>query len=146
MKFLFATTLILTALLGASLSAADSIDLNVKNLAIEKLRERMATRAGKVNGWKDKLAIGEEATGLINDRQLAGLSLSEKKEVRDLIAAENEDRYALFREIRIAHNIPESDLSKVAAAFSEAQRAAAAPGHMVQNPADQKWVAKKDLK
>jgi len=146
MKVLFAMTLVCVALLGSAAFAADGVDLNVTNPAIEKVRERMTGRAAKLNAWKDKGAIGEEANGLVSDRQAAGLSLSDKKEMRDLIAAENEDRYALFREIRIAHNIAESDLPKVASAFAAAQRAAAAPDHQVQNPTDLKWVAKKDLK
>jgi len=145
MKVLIATTLLCATLIGSATFAADALDLNVKNPAIETVRARMTQRAAKLNAWKDKGAVGEEVNGLVSDRQAAGLSLAEKKEMRDLVAAENEDRYALFREIRIAHNIADSELSKVTGAFAAAQREAAAPAHLVQNPADLKWVAKKDF-
>jgi uncharacterized protein len=140
-------TPILALMLAVQLSAsAEGVDLAVKNAAIEKLNTRMAERAAKVTAWKDKGAIGEENTGLLHDRQSAGLSLAEKKEVRDLIVAENEDRYALFREIRIANNIAEADLAKVCAAYAKSRRDAATPEHWLQHPSDGKWLQKKDLK
>jgi uncharacterized protein YdbL (DUF1318 family) len=136
---------LLALMLGTNLLAAD-VDLSLKNPAIDKLRLRMSEREAKVNGWKDKGAIGEEASGLLAEHAATGIGLAEKKEVRDLIVAENEDRYALFRELRIAHNIPEAELAKVAEAFAAQRREAAGAEHWVQNPADKKWVQKKELK
>jgi hypothetical protein len=139
-------SLMLLALTLCSQMLASDVDLSIKNPAIEKVRAHMTERSAKVDGWKDKGAIGEASTGLLAERTASGITLVEKKEIRDLIAAENEDRSVLFREIRIAQNLAESDLAKVAEAFAAERRATAGAEHWLQNPADKTWVQKKDLK
>jgi hypothetical protein len=124
---------------------AEHLDLNLKNPAIDKLRTQIENRTEKIEVWKNKGAIGEEASGLLNDRQATGLSLTEKKEMRDLIVAENQDRYALFRELRIALNLAETELEKVAHAFAATRRDVAKPEQWIQNPTDKKWLLKKDF-
>jgi uncharacterized protein len=137
LKFMF-----LTAILAiGSVSAAD-VNLDAENPAIQKLKTRMSERAAKIGALKDSGAIGEESSGFLKDRQPAGLSLTEKKEIRDLVVSENEDRYALFRELRIANNLPDAELEDVAKAFATARRAAAADTHWVEDPATKKWVQK----
>ncbi len=145
-----ALTLVLAVLLAATLldhavAADGKIDLDVQNPAIQKLRARMADRAKKLDTWKDKGAIGEEAAGILNDRQLGSLGLADKKEVHDLAVAENEDRYALFRELVIANGLQDKDLAAIGGAFAKSRRQTAAAEHLVQHPATKAWVKKKDL-
>jgi len=136
----------LTALLiSVSLFAAE-LDLTVKNPSIEKLQARMSGREAKVDQWKSSGVIGEESTGLLKQRDAGALGLADKKEVRDLVVAENEDRYAFFREVILAGALKETDLTSVAAVFAKSRRQASAPGHWVENPADRTWVQRKDLK
>jgi uncharacterized protein len=138
--------LMMLSLLAGLRAWAAEIDLEAQNPATAKIRARMAERAEKIDAWKEKGAIGEEATGLLKDRQPAGMSLSEKKEVRDLVVAEDEDRAALFRELRIAGNLPETELDSVAKAYAALRRNNAKATHWVEDPASRKWLQKKDVK
>ncbi|HYG75334.1 MAG TPA: DUF1318 domain-containing protein [Planctomycetota bacterium] len=121
------------------------IDLSIKNPSIEKLQARILARAAKIEQWKNSGVIGEESTGLLKQRDAGSLGLGEKKEVRDLIVSENEDRYALFRELLLASGLKETNLDQVAGVYAKSRRQAAAPAHWVET-ADRKWVQKKDLK
>jgi len=138
--------LIITFLLTGATFAAEAPDLARKNATIEKLDGRMAARGAKVELWKNSGAVGEAASGMIEQiaAATARLSLLEKKEIRDLIVAENEDRSALLRELALAHG--RTDVDAFTAAFARARRDAAAPGQMVQHPSSKEWMAKKDLR
>lgn len=113
------------ALLAVAALAGEpkKIDLNVRNAVIQELQTRMAARAAKLDAWKQKGAIGEEASGLVAQRAVAGVGLAEKKEIHNLVTAENEDRSALFRELALANGLTEKDLGAVAAAFAATKRA-----------------------
>jgi uncharacterized protein YdbL (DUF1318 family) len=138
-------TLFFSFLSAWTLSAA-AVDLKTTNAVIEKLHGRMAAREAQLNKWKDSGAIGEEAKGTVVLMTSAKLSLSERKEARDLVVSENEDRQAFFREVVIVQVLNESELPSIGAAFAKARRAAAAPSHWLQEPLKQQWVQKKDLR
>jgi uncharacterized protein len=138
LKCVFAIAL----LTGISSVRAADVDLDAENPAIQKIKTRMSERAAKIGALKDNGAVGEDSTGFLKDRQTTGLSLTEKKEVRDLVVSENEDRSALFRELRIANNLPDSELESVAKAFAAARRTAASDTHWVEDPATKKWMQK----
>jgi uncharacterized protein YdbL (DUF1318 family) len=135
----------MTATTAVSLHAA-AVDLKSTNAVIEKLHERMAARAAQLNKWKDAGAIGEEAKGTVALLPSAKLGLSERKEVRDLVVAENEDRLAFFRELVIVQVLNENELPNIGAAFARTKRVAAAPTHWLQEPLKQQWLQKKDLR
>jgi len=136
----------LALLLTASASLASAIDLDVRNPAIDALKARVSARATSLLKWKDSGAIGEEAKGTVAILPQAQLSLGDRKEVRDLVVSENEDRAALFREWVLANGVGEKDLPAVAAEFSKVQRTAAAQTHWVEDPNSKKWAKKKDLR
>jgi uncharacterized protein YdbL (DUF1318 family) len=141
------TAMFLAMFFYAAANAADAkIDLSFQNPAIQKLQERMSARAGKLETWKSSGAVGEDATGLLVARPATAQTLAEKKEIRDLVTAENEDRFALFRELIAANGLQEKDLASVGAEFAASRRRAAAPGHWVQHPSSKEWVQKKDLR
>jgi uncharacterized protein YdbL (DUF1318 family) len=148
MKTAWAMRAVLTALVicGALAAGEPKVDLNVQNPAIQALQKRMNERAAKIEQWKDKGAIGEEVTGLVKQLAIASHGLAEKKEVRDLVVAENEGRYALFRELVLANNLQEKNLDAVASAYAKTKRQNAAASHFVQDPASKEWVKKQDLK
>jgi hypothetical protein len=128
-----------------ALSAA-AVDLKTTNAVIEKLHARMAAREAQLNKWKDSGAIGEEAKGTVVLMPSAKLNLSERKEARDLVVAENEDRLAFFRELVIVQVLNESELPSIGVAFAKEKRASAAPSHWLQDPLKQQWIQKKDLR
>lgn len=145
------TAWVMQAILGLAVCVAvaagePKIDLNVQNPAVQALQKRMNEHAAKIEQWKDKGAIGEEVTGLVKQLAIAGQGLAEKKEVRDLVVAENEDRYALFRELVLANTLQEKDLDAVASAYAKTKRQNAGASHFVQDPASKEWVKKQDLK
>ena len=122
------------------------VDLNVQNPAIQKIEARMRARAAKIEQWKNKGAIGEELTGLLKQLPIPGQGLAEKKEAYDLVAAENDDRNALFRELVLANRLQEIDFGLVAGAYAKLKRQSASGGQRVQDPASKQWVKKEDLK
>src|SRR5690349_2313647 len=91
-----------------AMTASHALDLDLRNPAIDALKARVVTRAASMQRWKDAGAIGEDSKGTVATLPLAKLSLGERKEVRDLVIAENEDRTALFREWGIANLIGET--------------------------------------
>jgi len=130
----------------ASWAGDPKIDLSVTNPAIQKLDARMKERAAKIEPWQARGAVGEELTGLLKQLNVPAAGLAEKKEVRDLVVAENEDRQALFRELALANGLQAKDLDAVAAAFAAMKRQTAPPAALVQDPASKLWVKKQDLK
>lgn len=125
---------------------AGDIDLNAQNAAIGKLRDRIAARAVKLEQWKTEGSIGEGAQGLVEARAEEAQSLAHKKEVRDAVTGENEDRTALFREIVLANGLQDGDLPDVARKFAKSRRHAASPTTWVQDPESGKWIQKKYFK
>lgn len=121
-------------------------DLNVTTPAIKAIRETMAARAEQVAKHKDLGHVGEGRDGMLAVRSLEGLGLGEKKAVEDLVAAENADRKALYREILVANGLKEGDAGRVLEQAARARRAAALAGHYVQDPRTGSWVLKRDLK
>ena len=138
--YLAAAALLLTCVQARA--GEPAVNLAAQNPAIEKLQARMRERAEKVRQWKDKGATGEEATGLLKQFAVAGQDLAQKKEVRDLVLAENEDRAALFRELVLVNCMQEKDLEAVARAYAKTMRQTAAAGHLVQDPATNQWLKK----
>jgi uncharacterized protein len=138
-------TLFMCGLMIASTAFAGEPNISLQNPAIEKLQARMTSRAAKVNEWKSKSAMGEESTGLLKQLPVAGQGLAEKKEVRDLVVAENEDRYAMFRELILANGLKDADLNAVAEAYAKKRRQSAAPTHLIQSPKTKEFVQKKDF-
>jgi hypothetical protein len=121
-------------------------DLNVTTPAIKTIRETMTARAEQVAKHKDFGHIGEARDGMLAIRSLEGLGLGEKKAVEDLVAADNADRKALYREILVANGLKEDDAARVLEQAARARRAAALAGHYVQDPRAGAWVLKRDLK
>jgi uncharacterized protein len=127
-------------------SSAFALDMDAQSPAIAIVKARRSERATLMTQWKDAGAIGESAAGTVEVLPQARLSLSQRKEVRDLCLAENEDRRALFRELVFANVLSEAELPAIAGAFAKQQRNAAEPAHWVEDPAKSQWIQKKDLR
>ncbi|MCZ7649232.1 MAG: YdbL family protein [Planctomycetota bacterium] len=121
------------------------LDLEVKTPAIERLREAAAARAAAVQELKDGYFVGEGRDGLLAVRALEKIPLARKKEIQDVVAAENADRRALYLEILKAHDLPESELPRLMRLAAEKRYAESAPGHYVQHPEDGRWVVARDV-
>jgi hypothetical protein len=137
----------LLVLLGVSVSLCAAelpVNMSVENAVLQKIRARMTARAPKLEEWKDAGAIGEGAGGKIESHAAAAEpSMLKRKEIHDLIAAENEDRATLFHEILLANGLAESELNRVVAAFTAARHEAAKQEHWFK--VEDHWMRKKDL-
>lgn len=138
--------LILLLLLIPPVTLAAEVDLSVTTPAIARLREHMVGRNLKVVEYKDAGRLGEGNDGLLAVRNTEGLKLAEKNQRADLVAAENDDRRALYREILNANKLEHGSAERVAAAAAKAQRAASKPDHWIQRPDDGKWARVRDFK
>lgn len=82
-------------------------DLNISTPAIDKITASMKARHAKLVKYYDDGAIGLTSDGLVELRDPKAVPLSERRKVNDLIAAENRDRNALYREIARANGHPD---------------------------------------
>lgn len=103
---------LLVAALGAALDlfvpeAEAQADLDVSSPAIRRLVAAMESRHAQLEPYYASGAIGLTADGLIELRDPNAVPLAERNTVRKLVADENADRNALYREIAAANGKPE---------------------------------------
>ncbi len=83
-----------------------SIDINTPQ--INAIKSRMAERQrSSLNAWFDAGAIGFGNDGLVVIRDRAAVPLNERRNLESVVADENRDRAAVYREIAVANGHPE---------------------------------------
>ena len=114
------TALALQLVLAAPVARAQAqADLEINTPAITSLRESMRQRYREqlrpyfVNG-----AVGLTRDGLIALRDANTVPLAQRQQVNSLIAAENQDRAALYKEIANANKHPEWE-SEIRSTFAK---------------------------
>jgi len=115
-------------------------DLDISSPAIRKLTASMESRHGQLAGYYDSGAIGLTADGLVDIRDPNAVPLAERNAVRKLVADENSDRNALYREIAAANGHPEWE-SDIRSTFAQRWIAKARSGWWYRNAGGQ-WVRK----
>lgn len=85
--------------------AAENIDINTPT--IETIKRSMAQRNAEMRPFFASGAIGLTADGLVAVRDLGAVALAQRNRLRQLVAAENRDRNALYPEIAKANGHPE---------------------------------------
>jgi uncharacterized protein YdbL (DUF1318 family) len=107
MKHLMVKSLLLfAALLGAGLAAAQA-NLEINTPGIAAIQSSMQKRHGELAPLYGSGAVGLTRDGNVALRDAAAVPLAQRAAVNGLIAAENQDRAALYREIARANNHPE---------------------------------------
>jgi uncharacterized protein len=94
------------ALVVAPAEAAE-VDIDISSPAVKKIRDTMAARHRQLAPYYNSGAIGLTQDALIDIRDLSAVPLPERNAVRKLVADENADRQALYREIARANGHPE---------------------------------------
>jgi uncharacterized protein len=117
-SFLWKKTL--RALAPASAWAQDVT--GVSNATIRTLKTRMKARFAEMKPYYQKGALIEGADGYVAVGSLGELNLKEKRDVKALSDAENQDRRQLYREVAKSLEIDESNISRVAAIFAKEWR------------------------
>lgn len=83
-------------------------DISISTPAIETIQSRMDERFDRhLRQYFDAGAIGLTNDALIAVRELSAVPLSERNRVQQLVADENADRRAVYREIAVANGHPE---------------------------------------
>lgn len=88
-------------------AAAQSPDLDISSPAIRSLTASMEQRHGDLRVHYESGAIGLTNDGRITVRDQNAIPLADRNRVRQLVADENADRLALYRQIAVANNRPE---------------------------------------
>ncbi len=86
---------------------AQEPNLTISTPAIDKLTNSMRARHPRLEPYYQSGAIGLTNKGLIEIRDPSAVPLNERNTVRQLVADENNDRNALYREIANANGHPE---------------------------------------
>jgi uncharacterized protein YdbL (DUF1318 family) len=92
-------------------------DINISTPAISALRKSMEARQRQLAPFYRAGAIGFDNRGLVSIRDLNAVALPQRNQLKKLVAEENADRNALYREIARANGHPEWE-SEVRATFA----------------------------
>ena len=87
--------------------AQANADINIQSPAINTIRASMEARFAALKPFYDSGSVGMTADGLITVRDLNAVPLRDRKTVNTLVADENRDRNALYKEIARANGHPE---------------------------------------
>jgi len=98
---------LLLVLLVAAGSAWAQANLDINTPAIAALQSSMQQRHAELAPLYGNGAIGLTRDGFIALRDANAVSLAQRPQVNALVAAENQDRAALYREIARANGKPE---------------------------------------
>ncbi len=82
-------------------------DLEVNTPAISALKNSMQARHAQLNPHYNSGAVGLTADGLIAVRDATAVPLKDRGGINTLVAAENADRNALYKEIAAGNGHPE---------------------------------------
>ncbi len=82
-------------------------DIDISTPAINKLKASMTRRHNQLKTFYDTGAIGMDSRGLITLRDPKNVAIKDRNTVNQLVAAENQDRNALYTEIARANGHPE---------------------------------------
>lgn len=87
---------------------AQQPELEINTPQINAIKARMAQRQRDTLGaWFDAGAIGFTSDGLVSIRDRSAVPLSERRNLESVVADENRDRKAVYREIAVANGHPE---------------------------------------
>ncbi|KAI5916182.1 YdbL family protein [Thauera sp. 2A1] len=121
------------------LGAGAQGNLDIDSPAIAALRTSMQQRHAQLAPLYAAGAVGLAADGTVALRDVSGVPLAQRGQVNVLVAAENSDRVALYREIARANGHPEWE-ADVRRTFAQRWVQRAQSGWWVQ--ADGNWVRK----
>lgn len=87
---------------------AQGADIDIESPQINAIKARMSERhAQRLAEWFDAGAIGFGNDGLVEIRDRSAVGLSERRELEQVVAEENADRRAVYREIAVANGQPD---------------------------------------
>jgi len=136
---IISTCLLLCALLVAPLAYGQA-DIEVNTPAITVIKESLKNQHQQLRPYYDSGAVGLTRDGMVAVRDAKLVPLSERQKLNSLVAAQNKDRSALYKEIAVANGHPEWE-SEIRSTFAERWISKAKSGWWVQN-ASGAWIQK----
>jgi hypothetical protein len=91
----------------------------VSNPAIRALKERMKSRFAQLKPFYNKNLIKEGSDGYVSLGDVGQLDLKERRQLQNLVAAENKDRERLYAEVAAALNIDSSQIGRIQEIFAK---------------------------
>lgn len=130
------------AILGIVLAtpAFSAADIEINTPAITAIRASMKTQHQQLKPHYESGAIGLTRDGLIAVRDANLVPLSQRQQLNSLVAAQNKDRNALYKEMANANGHPEWE-NEIRNTFAQRWISKAKPGWWVQD-AGGGWVKK----
>lgn len=122
---------LLCALLLGAFQVYAAADLEINTPAVTSLKQSMQQRHGQLAGYYASGAVGLTRDGLVAVRDASSVPLAQRQAVNLLVADENRDRTALYREIARANGHPEWE-GEVRTTFAQRWIDKAAPGWWYQ--------------
>lgn len=122
---------LLEALVPAA-RAQDTPDIDASSPEIARLKAQMENRFGELKPQLDGGIIGLTADGYLAVRDPAAVPLAQRNAVRTVVANENADRAALYREIATVNQQPQWE-SQIRSVFASRWIAKAAAGWWYQD-------------
>lgn len=114
------SSLLRRVLLALAPSAAWAEDVTtVSNPTIRALKDKMKARFAQMKPFYQKGMLSEKADGYVTLGDTKGLGLKEKRDLNNLVDAENIDRKALYAEVAKALKIDPGQIGKVAEIFAK---------------------------
>lgn len=118
---------------------AQQANLDISSPAIGKIEASLKARHARLLPYYNSGAVGLTSNGLVAVRDAKAIPLNERKTVNQLVADDNRDRAALYREIAAANGHPEWE-SQIQATFARRWIDLAQSGWYYQSGGD--WKAK----
>jgi uncharacterized protein YdbL (DUF1318 family) len=106
MNHLIKLWIMLLALCVSSAALAQA-DIEVNTPGVNVIKQSMQARYVQLSTFYDSGAVGQTADGLVALRDANAVPLPSRQKVNALVAAENQDRNALYAEIARANGHPE---------------------------------------
>ena len=92
---------------------------DVSNPTIRALKQKMKTRYNQMKPFYQKGILKEGNDGYVAIGNTKGLGLKQKRDLKNLVNAENKDRKTLYAEVAKALKIDGSQINKVAEIFAK---------------------------
>ena len=103
-----------------SVSSAWAADVTeVSNAAIRALKQRMKERFDQMKPYFQKGMLSEGSDGYVSLGNIDSLDLKSRRDLKNLVDAENRDRRSLYMEVAHALNIDPGQLSKIESIFAK---------------------------
>ncbi len=121
--------------------AQQNIDININTGPIRAIQDRMRTRQqNELKPFFEAGAVGYGNDALVHVKDRSAVGLADRNKLDRIVAAENQDRAAVYREIAVANGHPEweDDIRRL---FASEWVQQAEPGWYYQNQSGD-WLQK----